>query len=484
MERGLIKFRDGRPECSVDLQLDLRWGFLLCCLVASFTGCQVETRVEGLVVDFELREFEYFDLEEARAHRSGKRSALRLVARERLYVMPERLRVEATSHLMSADENDEEPRVDSVIDYDWKRGVVWSERAGQPVSRQLMIELDYEGENAYRRNRLDFVTDYVRSSAVRRMPDVQFFLGDGRIEDLGQTMFAGRKARIVRLAALPGLYWEAWVLPLEQTPFTSGFEELAYLVGAMGVPPSRAAAIVERLGGLPVKITETLFSGADARVLIEGYLRDAVVRSDLPVPDDLPEELELGGQLEKRLADVDFLIDAVRHLDQLSSGLTPTSVFLKLSEHMTQERFGTALDLFYELDNAYAQVELARALLRSRQLSSWRRLREILFEDRGLLAMHLVEALIAEADARALSALMHVLKRASDFRDTDSDVVVEWALSHLRVLSGMPLAELVEYSTPGAIPDDAPERSSVVQSAELDRWFRWWDEKQASVPRF
>ena len=232
-----------------------------------------------------------------------------------------------------------------------------------------------------------------------------------------------------------------------------------------------------------MKITATVFAGPESQVLVEGFLRDVVWQPDLPMVEPLPEAGE-EEELRARLQDVEFLLDSVRHLDQLSRRLTPGAIFLKLSEHMTQEQLDTALEIFVELDDTHAQVELARSLLRCPHVTAWRRLREILFGERGDLALHVVEALIAEADGRALSALMHVLRRAQEFTDLPSDVVVRWGLSHLRVLSGMPLAELVEYSTPGAIPDVTLERSSAARSEELDRWFRWWEKKQASVPRF
>jgi hypothetical protein len=346
-----------------------------------------------------------------------------------------------------------------------------------------MAELDYEGENLYRRNYLDIVTAYVESPAVRRMPDVELFLGDGRVEIVGMTMFGGRRARVLRVAALPGVYWEVWVLPVEDTPFESTEQVSAYLAGSMGVPPSRASRLVERLGGVPVKITVNLFSGPDSRVLLEGFLRDIARKRDLPTAEPIPGAVE-DEELETQLEDAGYLLGAVRHLDQLSTGLTPTAVFLKLSEHMSQARLDAALEIFFELDDAYAQIELARSLLRCARIAAWPALREILLGDRGDLALHLVEALIAEADARALSALMYVLRRRTEFVDLDPDAVVAWGLSHVRVLSGMPLAELVEYSTPGAIPDVTLERSSAARSAELDRWFQWWEKKQASVPRF
>ncbi len=473
-----------RRGCSLDLHLRVQWGLALSwCLLSGVTGCQQPGAGEGLVVDFDLREFIYLDPEDARAHKAGtqQRSALRLVSSERLYLTAPRLRVEATSETMNAEAGAESQRVRSVTEYDWEGGFVWSANAGEPATRVRMEELDYESDNRYRRNRLDFVTEYVESPAVRGMADIDHFLGDGAVEDLGLTTFAGRRARVRRIAAEPGAVWEAWVLPLEESPFESIEEVSEYLVGAMAAPPSRALRLARRLGGVPVKITVTLLAGAGSRVLIEGFMRDIAREPDLPVRSIAGVVDE---ELERRMNDPKFLLDAVRHPDQLSMGLTPLAVFLKLSERMTEEHIETALELFSDLNNAYEQVELARSLLRCPRIAAWRRLREILFGERGELALHLVEALIAEVDARALDALMHVLRRAPEFADVDPDVVVAWGLSHLRILSGMSLAELVEYSTDGAIPDGALERSSAARSAELDRWFRWWEKKQASVPRF
>ncbi len=436
------------------------------------------------MVDFDLREFAYLDPEGARAHRAGvpQRSALRLFARERLYLTTRRLRVEATSETMTDVADEGRQRVRSVVDYDWEGGFVWSANADQSPTRQLVAELDYDGENLYRRNHLDFVTRYVESPAVRLMPDVDLFLGDGRVEELGLRLFAGQQARVRKVAALPGVFWEVWVLPLEGVPFESMEQVSAYLVGSMGVPPSRARRLVEHLGGVPVKITVNLFSGADAWVLIEGFLRDVSWQRDVLAIEPIRGVGE-DEELEMQLKDAGFLLGAVRHLDQLSTGLTPTMVFLKLSEHMTPAHLDTVLEILFDLDNAYAQIELVRALLRCRQIASWRHLREILHGDRGERAMNVVEALIAEADAKALSALMHVLHARDEFVDVDSDAVVMWGLSHVRILSGMRLAELVKYSTPGAIPDVTLERSSAARSAELDRWLRWWEKKQSSVPR-
>lgn len=465
----------------MDLRLTLR-SIVNSVVLLTVVSCQLPFAEDGLVMDFDLREYEYSTSEDVDLHRAGnpQRSALRLLARERLYVTPHRLRVEATSEALVDVPDGERQRVRSVIDFDWLQGVVWSATIGDAPVRQLLTELDYEGENLYRRNRIDFVTRYVESPEVRRLPDIELFLGDGRTEGVDWRAFGGRRVRVARIAALPGSFWEVWLLPLAESPFDSIEQVSAYLAGAMGVAPSRARLVAERLDGVPVRITVHVFSGVDSFVLVEGFLRDVSWQTDLPTASPLPElEDDLVSQLENTAS----LLAWVRQPDQLSTALTPTTVFLKLSELLTQAELDAAIEVFLELNNAYAQIELVRALLRSPRIDSWGRLRAILHGPRGDLAMHVVEALVAEADTKALSALFHVLERRDEFSDVAPEALITWGISHVRVLSGMSLAELVKYSTSGTDPDVSADRRRPARAAELDRWLRWWEKKQGSLPR-
>ena len=61
-------------------------------------------------------------------------------------------------------------------------------------------------------------------------------------------------------------------------------------------PPFRR--LVEHLGGVPVKITVTLFSGADSWVLIEGFLRDVYWQRDLPTVEPIRGVVEDEGFID------------------------------------------------------------------------------------------------------------------------------------------------------------------------------------------
>ena len=116
------------------LRLGIRWGFIsTACWLVGVTGCRLSSG-DGLVVDFDLREFAYLDPADAQAHRAGspRRSALRLFARERLYVTSRRLRVEATSETMTGTEDDGRQRVRSVKEA----------RMGTEILKKLGLESD------------------------------------------------------------------------------------------------------------------------------------------------------------------------------------------------------------------------------------------------------------------------------------------------------------------------------------------------------
>ena len=114
---------------------------------------------------------------------------------------------------------------------------------------------------------------------------------------------------------------------------------------------------------------------------------------------------------------------------------------------------------------------MARAILRYDPDAGRRALGRFLRPSSGVLALDVVEALIAEDHPDALGALVGLLRRRDDLPGVSPPEVARWGVRHLRALSGMSLARVLEQFPPGAAPGS---------DAELERWLEWFEERSGA----
>ncbi len=378
-------------------------------------------------------------------------------ARVRLYLRGPFCRVEASVR-SSASASSGGAAPAAVAIYDDETRVVWEARRGREFERRGYDVLDYDAATRRRRGRIDLY-----SLAIERRGEWEGtwsdLNGSGQSREIDRARFGGRPARVVRLAVEPGVYWDVTLAAGDVAPVDPAFATPKILSGVFGVAPGRAGRLATALRELPVAVDGYVLGDDGIESAFAATLFD--VRPAAPASDSLwPDDATLARreELDRRLSSTDVLLDAVSRPDALSTPVTLSELCLRIAARIEIDDVTRVVDLVAGAEHESERVELARALLRRFPRRAWVALRPSLDSPRIELAAGLVEALIAERHPAARASLLRVLRQRDRWAsDVPPEEIERWALGHLRVLSGIPLARLLEQLPSGA-------------DAELETW--------------
>ena len=301
-----------------------------------------------------------------------------------------------------------------------------------------------------RLDEIELVDAYLRAPQLRELEDIEDYRGDGKLIDYAlELTYRGRAARRVGLSLAPGELWDIVVVDsIDQNELV---EAEWLLVTLLGVASWESAAIVRRLGGVPLRVVIRLVPEATGAVVLEYAIRFAGETWDAEIAIAPPRGGE-GWTIADIPEDADGLLAWLREAASQPAGLERAALIL---ERCPRERLlGTVLDAYRETELGLVQIELGRVLL-SRVPDETLPLFEADLEgDNILRAIQAAEVLIAEDDARATSAVLDLLDRATRLESDEGAIeLASWAVRHLRLLSGMTLAELEA----ALIPEGAEE---------------------------
>jgi hypothetical protein len=426
---------------------------------------------------------------------SGERKEdLILGARAAVRLLPQSLRVETVETRLEAPEGEEPERKTSAVRvfYDFENASIWVSVDGAAPERRRLEEIAYEEANRLRRQKMAFAEAFVRLPWVRTLPDVDLFWGDLRVRDMGRPAGAQEPdARLKKIAAEAGEVWEAIVIDAPSLLDPPAMRE-RYILGALGLSVERSRAILDRLGGMPIKIIQTRYV-QDADVVLWSERLFSGLREEEGTPEETDGEApgapsaierEQARRLEEKLADPERLLDLIRGI---SAGekeeprlATHLGLFLRLSARMDRDLLEKVLDLANAVDDAFSQVELARVALRFDATHAGPPLRAVVQGESGARAMNVAEALVAEGQRTAVPAIAQILWNRQQYADVDPDAVAAWGVQHLRVLSGAPL-ESVAKVVPQAAGDGSHDPGADL-AVELDFWLSWWEREKGRYP--
>ncbi|HVR74154.1 MAG TPA: hypothetical protein VMT52_07480 [Planctomycetota bacterium] len=451
-------------------------------------GCQ-SARRGSIVAEVESR---YLEVVDPGAEDGNGPERLPPPERATLQISLDELHVEANFLVVvdaPEDEGDttdppELRRASSVILYDFLTRSVWAAMDDAPFERRTFAEVAYEEANEIRRARLDFINAVLLVPGLRAAPRLELYSGDLRLEDTGErATFAGKDARHVRIAAVPTFAWDA-VVSSDPALLPEPWQRERWLAGALELSPQRARLLIERLGGVPVKIKVRGLPFPGGQVAIEHTLvrydeADGGDSGRRPTAIDREGAQRVDLALGTPEAILDFIESPPVDAEEILRFVSGPGVFLRLSSLLRPDLAGRVARLCASLEDGASQVELARALLRHDAALALSRLRGLVLGPEGARAMNVVEALVAEENDRALDALFVVLERRNEYADVEGGAVAAWAVQHIRLLSGITLERLLEiFPSPSSAEDAA-----AALPGEVDHWLRWWESERTRHPR-
>lgn len=452
------------------------------------TGCQ-SARSGSIVAEVESRY-----LEEAGPDAEDGNGPERSPPPERttLQISKDELHVEAL-FLVAVDAPDEagntsDPpelrRASSVIVYDFLDRSVWASMDDTPFERRTFAEVAYEEANEIRRARLDFINAALLVPGMRAAPRLDLYSGDLRLEDTGErATFAGKDARHVRIAAVPSFAWDV-VISSDPALLPEPWQRERWLAGALELSPQRAGFLLERLGGVPVKIKVRGLPFPGGQVAVEHTLvrydeADAADSGRRPTAIDREGAHRAELALRTPEAILDFIESPPEDAEEILRFVSGPGMFLRLSSLLRPDLAHRVARLCASLEDGSSQVELARALIRHDAALALSELRGLVLGPEGARAMNVAEALVAEENDRALDALFVVLERRDQYADVEGGAVAVWAVQHIRLLSGLTLERLlVIFPSPSSVEDAA-----AALPGEVDHWLRWWVSERTRHPR-
>lgn len=372
--------------------------------------------------------------------------------------------------------------------YLFGESMAWVSFEEAAFERQYSAEALYEERNFWRQNRQTFSSDFLRSPWLRGRAYVDWCWGDLRTRDGEAVEWEGDDASVKFLAGEPGEVWEVVLASAGSSIAAIGRQELC-LAGALGITVDRARAILQRLGGMPARITSVrpLVEERRERVMVTTFRmareasraeQEAMRQETLPsagvvqAAEALDQSLAHSGTILSLLSDISQGREAPPGL------LTISGLCLRLSKLLMREDLPEVVDACRQAGDALIQVELARAALRVDGEIAWRELRPLVLGASALTAMNVVEALAAEAHPKALAALAQVLKKRHVYTDVGQGTVVNWALRHLRVLSQVPPSMVLESLTIALVSAE----EDLEPGFDLDFWLRWLEQQRQRLP--
>lgn len=369
--------------------------------------------------------------------------------------------------------------------YDYAGGEVWFREDGGDFSRRFLSELQYEENNRLRQQTLELLAHHVHLPWLRSLDLSDLAWGDLQVAEGPPEEVDGEETRVLYLAAEPGEVWEAVLAP-PSSPLRDVASPPAFLACALGVSVPRAERILDRLGALPARVTVVRLVPAEASEVISetrfvtarrATSEELSSTGDHPPPDLVHE----ARSLDARFATVDSILAVLapvaRGERELPGLLTVQGLVLRLGRRLRPSDLEPVAELCAASGDSLIQVELARALLRSKDERAWALLKPLAVGEAGNVAMNVAEALVAERHPAALAVVAGILRRRSGYDDVEAGAVSEWAIRHLRLLSGLGLDRLIAAAESGG----AAASPAAGGSADLDFWLRWSENEGARL---